>query len=113
VPRNVAIAPAALVDDLDHDRGQVHGALGQPEGASRDGRDERDLVALGERLSWLRVLAVHGIEQAGRLVTKPERWPHILENRPVSENDLAPISACLLAKPGEQPDDHSHGRSVD
>ena len=47
------------------------------------------------------------------LVAEVERGPDVPDRRAVVELELAPIRAGPLAEPGEEPDDHPHGRSVD
>ena len=48
MPENVAIAPASLGRDLVDDGVERDGLLGEDERAARDGRDQRDHVAVGE-----------------------------------------------------------------
>ena len=49
VPVNVAIAPASLVAHLVDDAVERERLLAEQERAARDRRDQRDLVAVGER----------------------------------------------------------------
>jgi hypothetical protein len=57
----------ALVGDLGHHCGEIDGLLGQQEIAAGDGRDERELVAVGELTISGHVLLVEGVEDARRL----------------------------------------------
>src|SRR5439155_14319329 len=78
----------------------------QAEGAPADGRDERHLVAVGELVPALRVAAVHGVEQAGRLVAEPERRPDVLHPRHVLE--LEARAAGAFPQAGEETDGDAH-----
>ena len=89
----------ALVGDLGDDGLERERLLGQPEGAAGDGRDQRDLVAVGELPLALGVLAVDGVEQARRLVAEPERGPHVGDaSRPSSSRSDQPARSRRPAK---------------
>ena len=70
-------AARLLVRDLRDDRRYVERLLAEPERPAGDGRDQRHLVAVGELPVGRGVLAVHGVEQARRLVAELERCPDV------------------------------------
>ena len=93
--------PCALVGDLVDDRLEGQRFLGDAKRTSRDGRDQRDFVPVGELAPGVRVLAVDRVEQALGLVTQAERGPDIGDLPDVFE--LALRVAGPLAQPGEKP----------
>ena len=103
VPMKVAIAAGARVGDLaDHGR-RIDRLLGQPEGTAGDGRDQRDLVAVGERAVAAGVLLVDGVEKPCRLVAELESSPR--RRRPARRSSSSRSRpAGALAQPGEQAD---------
>ena len=68
--------PRAVVPYLVDGLLQRERRLGEQEGAARDRRDQRHLVAVLERTITLCVFLVDRIEQTGRLVAEPEQGPH-------------------------------------
>jgi hypothetical protein len=77
--------------------------------AARDGRDQPDLVAVGERAAGLRVLAVDGVEQPTRLgAGEPERRPDVPDDCAVGELELPPAGPRQLAQTREEPHRHPH-----
>jgi hypothetical protein len=90
---------AHLVDDaVERER-----LLAEQERAARHGRDQRDLVAVGERAVARRVLLVDRVEEAVGLVAQVERGPDVGARRGV---DVAPRPARALAQAGEEADAH-------
>ena len=100
----------ALVLDLRHDRGEVDRILGEPEGAARNRGDERDLVAVCERVIALDVCAVDGVDEPGRLLAEAELRPDVLDARSIAELDILPAGSGELAEAGKKPHRHSHAR---
>ncbi len=91
------------------DRGEVERLGGDAEGAAGHRRDERDLVAVGERPVAVGVLLVHRVEQPRRLVAELKRGPNVSDARnPV---DLALRPAGPLAERSEEPYPDAHGLS--
>ena len=82
---------------------------GQLEVSAGDGRDQRDLVAVGERGLGVRVALVDRVEQARRLVAELERRPDVGDAGAVGELELARTGARALAETGEESDAHVHG----
>ena len=85
MPTKLATAPAPGILDLAQHGGDVERAVDEPERASAHRRDQRHLVAVGELVVALDVLAVHGVEETRRLVAEPERGPDVLEAGDVLE----------------------------
>src|SRR5262249_44004580 len=79
--------------------------LAQQERAAGDGRDEGDLVTVGERGIARGVLLVDRVQQAVRLVTEAERVPDLADGGRV---DLALRPARPLAQAGEEAHAHRH-----
>jgi hypothetical protein len=98
VPVNVAIAPAASIE-----RERL---VAEQERAAGDRGDHRDLVALCERTVRCRVLLVHGVEQAARLLAEPERRPDVRDGRRV---DLALGPAGTFTQAGKETHANRHG----
>ena len=92
---------AHLVDD----RIERQRFLGEKERTTRDGWDQRDLVAVAELPRRFCVLAVDGIEQAGGLFAEAERGPDVGDG---ARLDLAARPAGALAEPREKPDVDAH-----
>ena len=89
-----------VVRDLLDDQAGLDRLVREHEGATRDRRDERDLVAVRDGRVLVRVLEVDRIEQAHRLVPQAERGPHVGHAVDAVELALRPTGA--LAKPGEE-----------
>jgi hypothetical protein len=98
-------ARLGILDFAQHG-GYVERLVGEAEGAAAHGRDERHLVAVGELVSGLDVAAVHGVEDAGRLVAEPERRPDVLHARNVLE--LEARAAGAFPQAGEEADGDAH-----
>ena len=75
--------------------------LPDAERTAGDGRNQRDLVSVGERLVALRVAPIDGVEQPLRLVPEIERRPHVAHARHVLEFPLG--DPRPLAETGEEP----------
>ena len=75
VPVNVATAPARSAAHLRDGRVERERLVRHDERAARDGRDQRDLVAVRELAVALGVLPVDRVEQAVRLLAEPECGP--------------------------------------
>src|SRR5581483_128658 len=71
----------ARIRDLPDHRPRVDRLLGEAEGAAGDGRDQRHLVAVGERGLAVGVALVDRVEQARRLVSEPELRPDLGDAR--------------------------------
>ena len=97
VPRNVAIAPASSLRHFAHGCVDGERRFGQLEVPPGDGRDQRHLVALGERGLGIRVALVDRVEQARRLVPELEGGPHVAHASTVGELELARAGAGALA----------------
>src|SRR5581483_10464871 len=91
-------------------RAEVERLVADAEGSARHRRDQRDLVAVGERAGALRVLAVDRVEQAVRLVAEVEPAPDVADARDVLELDSA--GAGALAQAGEEANRDAHALSV-
>ena len=105
MPVNVAIAPARVVAHLVDDPVERERLVAEQERAARDGRDHRDLVAVGELPLARGVLLVDRVEKPVRLVAEPQGRPHVGDRRSL---DLALRPAGALAQAGEEADiDHA------
>jgi hypothetical protein len=90
----------ALVRDLRCDGLQRERLLGDTEGAARDRRDQRDLVAVAQLAAAVGVLAVDGVEQPLGLLAEPEGGPHVAH--PCDALDRTPAPPGALAQAREQ-----------
>ena len=72
-----------------------------------DWGNERHFVSIGELVAALDVLAVHGIEKAGRLGSEIEPRPDVLHARHVRELDLR--TPGTLTEPGKEANGDAHG----
>jgi len=100
VPTKLASPPASGILDLAQHGSDVEPAVDEPEGAAAHGRDERDLVAVGELVSSLRVAPVHGIEEPRRLGPEVEGGPDVLDARDVLQLDARTPGAFPKAGEG-------------
>ena len=87
--------------------------LDEPKRPARNRRDQRDLVSLGQGAPALGVFPVDRVEEAARLLIKPQSRPDILDRSPLGQLDLTLTSARALAQSGEELDRDAHGGSVD
>ena len=110
VPMNVATAPASSGRDLLDDGLERQRLLAQQEGAARDGRDQRHLVAVRELVVALDVRLVQRVQQSRRLVAEVERSPDVTDPRDAVDVALRPARA--LAQTGEQPHLDSHSATA-
>jgi hypothetical protein len=62
--------------------------FGQAEGAARDRRDHRDLVAREQGLGRLHVRAIPRVEKPCGLGAEPEQRPHVGHGRVIGDVDL-------------------------
>ena len=109
MPVNVAIAPASSLANLVDDPVERERLVAEQERSAGDGRDQRDLVTVGERPVAGRVFLVDRVEQPVRLVAEAERGPDLGDGRGV---DLALRPAGPLTEPGEQADTDSHANRL-
>jgi len=98
-----------LVADLVDDAVEREWVVAEQERAAGDGRDQRDLVPVGERAVGCRVFLVHRVQQAGGLVAELERAPYIRDRRCV---DLALGPSGALAEPRKETDAHGHAPTL-
>jgi hypothetical protein len=99
----------ALVGDLGDHLVEREGALGHEEGAARDGRDQRDLVAVPQGRVRLRVVPVERVEQPLRLLPQAEGGPDVGEAASRAELEHLLAGAGALTERGEQLHHHPHG----
>ena len=78
-------------------------------GAARDGRDQRDLVAVAERDGALGVLLVDGVGEPARLGADGERGEDVAGGGAGRQLELALPRARALPQSGEEPHGHAHG----
>ena len=100
VPTKTAVPPARSSATSAMTAAEVERLRAEPEGAARYGRDERHLVAVGQLPVGRGVLAVHGVEEARRLVSELERGPDVAHALDAVELSLRPAGA--LAQAGEE-----------
>ena len=84
----------------------VQRTVHEPERTAAHRRDERHLVAVRELAPRLDVLAVHGIEEPGRLRAEVEPRPDVLDARNVLE--LEPRTAGTLTEAGKEANGDAH-----
>ena len=77
-------------------------------GAARDGRDQRDLVAVLQDGGALGVLLVDGVGQARRLGADLERGEDIARRGALRQLELTSSGPGALPQRGEQPHGHAH-----
>ena len=103
---NVATAPASSLAASAIDALDVERLRGEDEGAARYRRDDRDLVAVGERSVASDVLAVDRVEQPAGLVAEAEPSPHVGD--PLDVVELEASLSGALAQACEESDGHAH-----
>ena len=101
-------AACLLVRDLRDDRRHVERLRAEPERPARDGRDERHLVAVGQLPVGRGVLAVHGVEQARRLVAELEQRPDVGNAFDAVEIPLRPAGPLAQSREEAHADLHHH-----
>ena len=108
----VAIAPAASSGDRAHRGVERERLVREQEVTTGDGRDQRDLVAVGEARVGSGIALVERIEQTRRLGSEVERRPDVRDRRAVGELEGATTGARALAKPRKETNRDLHRRSV-
>src|SRR5437763_15123647 len=100
--RTGALAPHFCDDGIE---GQRLGA--EPEGPAGHGRDDGELVALGELMLAAHVFLVHRVEQAVGLRAEAEHRPDVVHARDAIDVPLRPTR--VLPQAGKQPHPDLHG----
>src|SRR5207342_1347089 len=83
----------------------------ETEAAAGHRRDERYLVAVGERTARIGVVPVDGVEEPLRLRAEAERRPDVGDAGPRWQLELRFAAAGPLPEAGEEPDDDPHRES--